>query len=683
MSGESLAGRLLNTFIAELEDQTQALSDGFLTLERTPADSEALRAVFRSAHTIKGAARVAGVPAIETLCHDLESRIAELRDRGEIPEASDFKMFFHAVDELQAAAAKLRGDKPAESVPQDRETAPDLAVAGAAAPAAATAKTAAELARVPAHKLEHLVTGSTELMLAAARLDADRSEFNALREALTLRTENTAEVFRRIDRVLTRLDRDIRTVARGTAVVNAAVYSLRLRRFGDVIEALPRAVRDVAEAEDKRVDLERAGEDVEADRIVMDSLREPLLHLVRNAVSHGIETPARRQAAGKSEEGMVRVSASIQAGRLVVTVSDDGGGVDTVALRRSLERRGQPAPAADDQVARALFYPGVSTAPETTAVSGRGVGLDLARSVVERLGGNIRVEWQAGLGTSFIIELPPSPTLMRVVLLRIASHEYAIPMTHIERLVRVQPSSVGSVDGKAVLTGDGAPVPITSLAAALGPPLHAQPITEAVPGIVLTMAGERAVVTADELLGEDEIVLRPLSRDARASPHVMGGALLASGRVALVLNGAALLRAALEPASAAQLSAPAAARPALRVLVADDSITTRTLEQSVLEAAGYQVTTAVDGQDAWDKLQRGGFDVVVSDVEMPRLNGFELCERIRASNKLRDLPVLLVTGRESAEDRARGLDAGADAYIVKSTFDQNVLLNTLRNVAGG
>jgi two-component system chemotaxis sensor kinase CheA len=446
---------------------------------------------------------------------------------------------------------------------------------------------------------------------------------------------------------------------------------------------LPRAVRDVAAAENKQVQLTIEGADVEADRMVIDTLRDPLLHIVRNAVDHGIESPAARRAAGKPPQGSVRVAADLAGGRLVVTVRDDGGGLDEDSVRRTLRERGRPVPTTSAELAEALLAGGFSTRRQATTISGRGVGLDIVRSALERIGGSVDVEWEAGRGTTFILECPPTPATIRAVLVRLGPYLYALPTIHVERLRRVRTADLKSVTGGTMLPTNRGPLRVLSLARLLGPPLEARPLGDTTLVAIVSVGARRGALIVDDVVDEDEIVMRPLAADDGAVPHAAGAAILPSGSVALVLAVSSLLAAGFRPGTA--IAPPLATEresKRQRILVADDSITTRTLEQSVLESAGYEVATAVNGEEAWQMLEEHGADALVADVEMPRMDGFALCRRVRSSERFRELPIVLVTGLDSPDDRARGLDAGADAYIVKSSFDQATLVDALTQLIG-
>lgn len=725
MKDDDLNDRLRATFVQELEEQVRELNSGLLALEQRPSDHDRVRALFRSAHTIKGAARVAGVPVVERVCHAMESVFANLRDGTQSLTGADFSLLFATCDGLQDAAARLRAAEPlegsvadallpqvealADRAPPPHSTAPgarpsapsrtERAVGGAPAASDATApispfesvqhaggpegegrpearegvaadagpagappatavqevEPADELVRVSAERLDTLMSAVGELIIATARI-VDRSD---------------------------RSDEDARRLDGATDQVADVVRRLRLRPFGDVCVSLPRAVRDVAAAEGKEVELVIEGAETEADRMVIDTLRDPLLHLVRNAVDHGIEKPAERERVGKPRQGTVRIAAALSGGRLTVAVSDDGAGLDEDSIRRTLRESNRREPESSEELADALLAGGFSTRTHATEISGRGVGLDIVGSALERIGGTVDVEWTKGGGTTFLLECPPTPATLRAVLVRLGSYIYALPTTHVDRLRRVRTSDLRSVTGGTMLPTSRGPVRVLSLARLLGPPLEARPLEDTALVAMVSAGSRRAALIVDDVLDEDEIVMRPLAVGERAVPHAAGAAILPSGSVALVLAVPSLLAAGLRPGTA--IAPPERQDPERRrqrILVADDSITTRTLEQSVLESAGYQVLTAVNGEDAWETLEREGADALVADVEMPRMDGFALCRRVRASERFRELPIVLVTGLESPQDRARGLEAGADAYIAKSGFNQATLLEAVNQLIG-
>jgi len=697
-----LAARLRAMFAEELEDQIREANQHLLILEREPANGEELRSLFRVMHTLKGAARSANVLDLERLCHRLEGMLASARDAGRPLTRAELDTLFAGVDQLTAAGAKLRGEAapPAAASPEGTqepepvEPAPESGI------------------RVGQDRVDTLFAISNTLLVLAGQMAEQPDRVEQMYESATraafawdrLRRELLSHVTTRgaaVERDLAALDaalgllrkesvallgdslRGTRELEHLSGEVSRGVRELRMRPFADAVADLPRAARDVAASTGKQARLEIQGADVQADRAVLVQIRDALLHLVRNAIDHGIEPPAVRRARGKPEEGLIRISAELVGDRITVTVADDGGGIDVVAIRRQLAARGEELPSGDRAVARRLFAGGTSTRQSATDISGRGVGLDAVRAAAERVRGSVEMSWTTGVGTTFTIEAPLTLATVRVVVARVGKTFVAIPAAYIERLLRVAATELRTVEGRLAIETNAGPTPLASVASVLGPPLTDKPIGAAV-HLVLVRAGVRRVaLRVDELLEEVEVVVRPIRARGRANvPHVSGAAMLASGTVAIVLDVMAATATALglpgEQLSTEREIADAA--PRRRVLVVDDSITTRTLEASVLEAAGYEVLTAVDGADGWRVLQERGADLVVSDVEMPRMDGLQLTETLRASTRFRETPVVLVTALESAEHRARGLEVGADAYLAKSSFEQQSLLNTVREL---
>ena len=749
MTQPSLAARLRQAFLDDLDEQLAALNADLLGLEADGASAERLKSLFRAAHTLKGAARAASLPAVEQLCHALEETLSRARDGALALGPGHFRLLVAAADALAATGRGMRaGGEPDASAlapltaalqssdlpdlpsaspsPSTRPnpaapsgststpaSSPSSSPSSASIPAPATSgpqsistgsgsASSAEAApsapgerdgrvRVEAARLDELLAGVERLLLARARLEDDVPEARALadrlaRAAAAARGTDAAaplrEMARDADRLASSLAADLRALKQASGEVAGHARRTRMRPFAEACEALPRAVRDVAAASGKEARVVVRGGAVEADRAVIDAVREALLHIARNAVDHGIEPPEERVRAGKPRQGTVTVSAALRGEQIAVTVTDDGRGLDLGAIRAALSRLGQPIPEDDRDVARALFESGLSTRVEADEISGRGVGLDAARAAVERVRGTVRVEWSPGAGTAFALECPLTLAAIRALLVRVGGHAFAIPSSAVDRLARVDPATLRRAgDREVLLTGEG-PVPIVPLARVLGPPLEERAVRGPFPAVQLRFGERRLVVAVDEPEGEGELVVRSLRHGRAELPHLSGAALLGSGEVALVLNVAAVVASGLAAPGEGLRVEAAPERARRRVLVVDDSITTRTLEQSTLEAAGYEVAVAVDGEDGWRMLQEGGADLVISDVEMPRMDGIELTVAIRASRRFAELPVILVTSLESPEHRARGMEAGADAYVAKSAFDQEGLLDTVRRLLG-
>lgn len=708
---DALIRLLMATFLGEVEEHVRALNHDLLALEQagTTAGPELLQSLFRTAHSLKGAARTVNVRVIELAFHRAEELLAALRDGAIGPEPALLELLLAATDGLADAGVRLREERALEDGPlaallprleakaaevgklPRRVAAPVAAPVPVAAPAPAPVPAPADtFVRVPADKLDTLLAASGELRIARGRLVARQDELTALRDTVEhwrgdLRDvhDANADRWKQAARALERLQLDLgadqRTLAHAAERVDAEVRRLRLQPFADACAGLRRTVRDLSQALGKQAELIIEAGDVELDRGVLEGLKDPLLHLLRNALDHGVEMPAERMAAGKPAQARVTVTAALVGARVEVAVCDDGRGLDLAAIAVQAQRRGLPATTDPHMLANYLFLPGFSTARLITEVSGRGIGLDVVKTRVEALHGTVQVTSTPGQGTEFRFTVPLTLSTVRALLVSVGDHTYALPTSAVQALLRVDPDKLHSVQGRDVLTWQDTAVPVVALADALG--LGARPVVlpgERLPVVVL--GAERPVAFAvDELLMEQEIVIKALGPRLRRVRHVSGVTTLPSGRLALLLHAAGLLRTVQGLPASAAFAAQAAGTdaPRHRLLVVDDSVTTRSLVRHILQSAGYEVIAAADGVDAWQLLSEKGADLVVTDLEMPRMDGFALTEMIRKSLRFRELPVVLVTALETDVDKARGLALGANAYLLKSSFDQSNLLQTI------
>ncbi|MDE1146517.1 MAG: response regulator [Azospirillaceae bacterium] len=448
-----------------------------------------------------------------------------------------------------------------------------------------------------------------------------------------------------------------------------------------LLDPMAPLVRDLARAEGKDVDLIIRGGDLEIDRRIQEEMKDALLHLVRNAIAHGIEMPGAREAQGKPARGTLAITvAQTEAGRAEIAISDDGAGFDVAGLRTAATEQGlmsaADAAALDDDAARALaFRSGLSTSSLLTDVSGRGLGLPIVQEKVERLGGQMAVESTVGLGTVFRIRLPVTLASFRGVLVEVERACFILPTGGVERVARVPVGAIATVENRETVRLDGRTLGLVRLADVLGLPpgrsSQTPPTHHTV--AVLSRGGQAIAFIVDRVRDEQEVLMKSLGPQLARAPYVTGASVLATGEVALILNVPDLLAGAAHAPNSARTMVAVSRKKS--ILIAEDSITARTLFKNLLEAAGYQVRTAVDGMDAWTALTSDAtFDLLVSDVEMPRMGGFELTGRVRGNPKLADLPVVLITSLGSREDKERGIDAGANAYLVKDSFDQGNLL---------
>jgi two-component system chemotaxis sensor kinase CheA len=595
---------------------------------------------------------------------------------------------------------------------------------------------AEEQVRVPVSKLDRLMSEASELLVTRMHGEERQRELGRLqklsqrwqREWRSVRTayirlarrlqrqENEGgptagetdggelvELFKFLEinqRHLLDINRQLALLAQGMAQYNAQlgmlteqlqddISAMRLVPFETVLAGFQRMVRDLARDTGKNIHLDVRGSTVELDKTALEVLKEPIMHLLRNAVDHGIEMPAERERQAKPSAGRIELSVEQRGKEIVVRVSDDGRGLDAFRIGRAAVQVGlltglEAASLSADDAHSLIFHPGLSTSDQLTTLSGRGMGMDIVRTRVESLRGRITVHSAPSQGTTFSLIIPLSLTRMSCIILRVGGQDFAAPSAAVVRMLKLKRDELFTAEGREMVLIQDQPMPVIPLHSILDLPAPAEPPDEFT--ALVLKAGDRAIAfVVDSLLSERELVLKPLGREIEGTAYISGAAILGTGDVILVLDtndllrasGAAYLSARATPRSA-EVTAPTERR--LRVLIVDDSITTRTLEKHVLETAGFAVRAAVDGAEAWNMLGEEQFDVVVADVEMPHMNGLELTRRIKENGHTRSLPVILLTSLSKPEQREAGLQAGADAYLVKSQFDQNELLRMIRTL---
>jgi two-component system chemotaxis sensor kinase CheA len=491
-------------------------------------------------------------------------------------------------------------------------------------------------------------------------------------------------------------EQDRRAVSRLVDEQLETMKNVLMLPVGTLVEVLPKLARDCARAQGKEVELIIEGADIEIDKRILEELKDPLIHLVRNCVDHGIAKPEERTQAGKPSCGTIRLTFVAKDNRrMEISVSDDGSGVALDKVGAAAVKMGLlPADAAKRpgprEIVQLIFVSGMSTSPIITDISGRGLGLAIVREKVEKLGGTVSVQSQTGAGTTFLLLLPMTLATFRGVLVRVGEYLFVLPAINVERVLRVREEDIKTIENRETIRLDGQILSMARLRDTLELPARKSGsvsnkipgLTEAsaMPVIILNSVEKRMAFLVDEVLQEQEVLVKGLGAQLKRVRNIAGATVLGTGKVVPVLNVSDLMKSAVLSSAVSRKETAAGQAPAGpgRILVAEDSITSRTLLKNILETAGYRVTTAVDGADALAQVRSNEFDLVVSDVDMPRMNGFELTAKIRADKKLGELPVVLVTALESREDKERGIEAGANAYIVKSSFDQSNLLEVVR-----
>ena len=487
---------------------------------------------------------------------------------------------------------------------------------------------------------------------------------------------------------------DRRTLAGMSDSLLHDVKEMHLLPFSSLLEIFPRFTREVAREQGKQVELVIQGGEIEIDRRTLEEMKDPLMHMLRNCIDHGIEQPAMRQDKGKPEHGSITIAiAQKDGGKIEILVADDGAGIDAAKVKTAALKLGlvsaEEAEKLSEQEAQALvFQSGITTSQIITDISGRGLGLAIVREKVERLGGVVALESRhdGGVqdsGTSFRITLPLMLSTFRGVLVRAGEHCFVIPALSVERVTRVAQQDIRTVENRATIPLGGQAVALVSLGDVLELPRQSttDKVLEQALVVVLGTGNKHVAFRVDEILGEQEVLVKTLGRQLARVRNVAGASVLGTGQVVAVLNVPDLLKSAVKQAAPPPVAAEThGVAEKQTILVVEDSITARALLKNILESAGYHVVTAVDGADAYTALKTATFDLIVSDVEMPRMDGFDLTAKVRSDKQLGELPVVLVTALESREHRERGIDVGANAYIVKSSFDQSNLLEVIRRL---
>jgi two-component system, chemotaxis family, sensor kinase CheA len=473
--------------------------------------------------------------------------------------------------------------------------------------------------------------------------------------------------------------------------LEAKMKEIKMFPVSTLFEAFPRMVRDIASQQGKEVDLVISGEETELDKRVLEGIKVALIHILRNCVDHGIERPERRADLGKSSYGTIKISAFHEAGNVVITVEDDGRGMDMdqirqTALDKNLFSSQELDGMTEKEILNIVFMNGYSTSPTVTEVSGRGMGLDIVKRDIARLKGQVVLETQNNQGTKFTLILPLTIAIIQVLLVKVKEMLFALPMLSIMENMRVNMEEVSTLEGRMAMLVRGQVVPLVRLdeILQLPPGGDAEGKSKRQFAVIATSPERRVGFVVDQILGDEEVFLKSLGKHLGKVKHVSGAVVLGSGAVVPVLDIAELIASSAlhVPAASGKKSFHQAKRKEKKILVVEDVFSTRELEKSILEAHGYFVDTAVDGLDALDRMNGSRYDLIVSDVEMPRMDGFELCRNVKQRENWRDIPFVMVTALQKEEDKRRGLELGAAAYIVKSGFEQTNLLDSIERLVG-
>jgi len=745
---DTFSKELLATFVAEADEHLKAITSGLLELEKLPAADarvqEIIEITFREVHSLKGASRAVNRKDIEAVCRPLESLFAALKRNEMTLSAELIDSFIHAVNGIEfilSSSDEKNKQSRVESLVQRLDETLSGTHQGELKtynePPVTTSEshvTASGTIRISTSRLDSLFRQVEEMIVAkmAAKqrvtdlLDiADiftskkktskkiRSRLLSLAPVLErqdpalalssgINTVNTNKWFEelddadvetnsladRLDLLIANARSDHRVLVKMVDNLLEEIKKLLMMPLSSLFEVLPKTARDLAHDQGKDIELVINGDSIEIDRRIQEQIKDPLIHLIRNCVDHGIEKPDERIRKNKPARGKITINVSqVDTGKAEIIITDDGAGIDHTKVLSVAQKSGvisidDSAQLSEQKIADLAFYSGVSTSSVVTDISGRGLGLAIVREKIENLGGTILLESQTGAGTTFRITLPITLSAFRGVVIRVVDQIFVLPIMNVERVVRVKKEAIKTLENRETIQLNGYSLSLVRMADILG--LQRKPVKEKSDGfeqvVVLTSGEEHIAFIVDKIIHEQEILLKGLGKQLVRIRNISGSTTLGTGDLVPLLNVSDLMKSSID---ANFLPSKEIVEPSLQtkeaksILVVEDSITARSLLKNILEASGFQVKTAVDGVDALTTLKTEPFDLVVSDVEMPRMDGFDLTTKIRADKKLSELPVVLVTALDSREHRERGIDAGADAYLVKSSFDETGLLEII------
>lgn len=732
---------LLELFCIEADSQIKILTDGLLALDRNGQDAKALEPLMRAAHSIKGAAAVVNLEPVVQLAHEMENCIVAVQ-AGRLlltPDCVDTLLagvdiisrvtrldtdaVTHWFEQQRAEIAAVIAGIAAISVSampvaDDRAAPPAPEAMAVVAPTETADLRQTQAMKVSVENFDRLLSLASESLVAVHMLHPvlqSMRRFKKMQDMLLAAVDDlhqsiaaagspdrihdkSLQVWERITPLkpllvqhLSELEACERRLLAASQTTLDDVVALRMRPFSDGVQAFPRMVRDLARSLGKEVRLEILGQHTQVDREILSALESPINHLLRNALDHGIEPPRQRLAAGKAPEGVIRLDARHRAGMLVIHVSDDGRGIDPARIRRCIVGRNMATEAmaaamSEAELLEFLLLPGFSLKDVVSELSGRGVGLDILHEAVRQHYGKVRLESVPGKGFHAYITLPVTQSVVRALIIDIGGEAYAIPIPLIERVLRIDRASIHLLEDKPFFTLDGEHVGLVSAAQLLELSGERSDAAE-LSAVLIGSGARRYALTVNAVLGEKNLVVQPIDTMLGKLRDVAAAALLDDGSPVLILDVADLLQSIeklLDEGKLCRLEAadPAGAHRVKRVLVVDDSLTVREMERQLLLARGFAVDVAVDGVDGWNAVRSQSYDLVITDIDMPRMDGIELVTLIKKDLRLHKLPVMIVSYKDRPEDRARGISAGADYYLTKGSFHDQTLLEAVTDLIG-
>ena len=683
-----MSSKYLDIFLKEAQEHIGSLRTNLLVLEKEPGNKPLIHELLRNAHTLKGSARMLGYEEISIIGHRMEDFLKEMED-GERPvESGSIDLLLQGTDAISRMTDSLA---KGEDSPIDLErfiAAFDQGISTSEAIIETQKPEAGALGdtvRTSVKTLDSLVNLLGELIINKKRFENKSEELKTLGR-LSAGTVPTA----RLMEFQQALEDDVLYLGYLIQELHAGAMALRMLPLRTITEGFVRMVRDLSKSQGKEVELEIRGEHIEVDRLLLESLKPMFLHMITNSIDHGIELPEERIARGKPAKGTIRLTARHEGNYVVIELRDDGSGMDPKKIKATALRRGvidsdEAEILRDDEALYLTLRQGFSTSELVTDISGRGVGMDVVKMNIEKVKGNLILKSEVGSYTEVQLTLPLTLAVIDALMISCSGEQYAIPLSYVQETVKIRSSDIATVAGKEVLSVRNATVPLFSLANILGIENKTTISDGKLAAVILKQRDQTIACTIDHASGTAEIVVKSLGGQLRKVRHTFGATVMGDGNPALILDVPDIF-------TTAEGGADGGLRKALltsqtfvsrgNILVVDDSITTRTIERSILVANRYEVTIAVSAEEALEKITTASFDLIISDVEMPGLNGFELTARLRSMDEYRNVPVIIVSSLSKDEHKRKAIEAGAQAYIVKGAFEQGTLLDTVETLIG-
>lgn len=724
--------KLLSTFKVEAHDHLRTISLSLVELEKSTdkGKKSIIETIHREFHSLKGAARAVNIEEIETICHEIESIFSDVKKEILTLNEEMFDVFNEAVDIMEEIISlhnynkdiskiirkieKIKLIKPLEknllkkdniAIKKDIETKIESSIKPKVEvslkeesdkPVKNFEDKLPDVIRVSKDKLDSLLIQGEEMLYVKLSANERAKEVRAIKELLNLwKKEKDYNYIKMledsIDNLMKSSQNDESIIETMMDKFMENIKDIMLLPFSYILEMFPKMIRDLSRKMDKEIQFVSEGTKIEIDRRILEEIKDSFMHIIRNCIDHGIEKPLEREKLKKKPRGTIRLNITqISSDKVKIQISDDGAGINInkvkeKALKNHILTQSETKNIDAENAKKLIFKSGISTSDIITDISGRGLGLAIVHEKVQNLEGTINIETEIGKGTTFNIILPITISTNRGIIVKVSKQDFVIPTGKVEKVIRIKKDKIEVIEDRPVIISEGCIIPVFNLKDILEiqDKKTEKLSSDIIPILIINFMGQRIALKVDEIIAEQEVLVKRFNKQLKRVKNISGATILGSGKVVPILDVQDLIKSSLKQKGnhlKVQITKQEKKVEKKSIIVVDDSITSRTLLKNILENYGYIVKTAVDGLQGWKLLKTEKFNLVVTDVEMPVMDGFELTRKIRGDNEMLDMPVILVTSLESKEDKEMGIDVGASAYIVKSDFKQSSLLETIKRL---